>query len=510
VNPLNLESPQVPGQSDALVAGRTAFELSFSYAFAERFEAGVLMPLLQQSGSESMVVTGVAPAAGFALGDLALHGKMSLVAAGPLELGVSTTLTVPTSTSEEFAGVSGATAQARGLVAASFGRAKIAANGGFLARGTGQFGDLEQGNELTYGLAANYRVQRKLWAVGELFGAVGLSDAGSTQGVSPLETALGARYRLTRELGIVGGVGRGILPGIGAPTFRAIVSVAYTPNASDIGVLSVGGPGPGPVAEDTGDDDGDGIINARDECPDEPEDMDGFQDEDGCPDPDNDGDGLADADDLCPNEAEDMDGFKDEDGCPDLDNDEDGIPDSEDKCPDEPEDFDGFQDRDGCDDPDNDGDGIPDVIDQCALEPETINGVDDDDGCPDEGESLVMVMPDRIEVFEPVRFNKLTDKILKSSHNLLGQVAATLRANRDFLRVRIAVHVHPRNNNDLQLSQLRAQAVRKWLVQWGIEPERLEIKGFGSARPLVPKNKRGAAEVNDRIEFIVLEKRVVN
>lgn len=508
VNPLNLESPQVAGQSDALVGGRTAFDVAFSYAFANRFEAGLLMPLLQQSGSETMVVTGVEPAQGFALGDLALHGKMSLLAAGPLELGVSTTVTVPTSTSGEFAGVSGATAQARGLLAASFGRAKIAANGGFLARGTGQFGDLEQGNELTYGLAANYRVQRQLWAVGEIFGAFGLSNAGSTQGVSPLETAVGARYRLTRELGIVGGFGRGILPGIGAPTFRAIVSVAYTPNATEIGVLSVGGPGP--VAEDTGDDDVDGIINAKDECPNEPEDKDGFQDEDGCPDLDNDADGLADAADPCPNEAEDKDGFKDEDGCPDLDNDEDKIPDTEDKCPDEPEDMDSFQDRDGCDDPDNDGDGIPDVIDQCALQAESINGVDDDDGCPDEGESLVMVMPDRIEVFEPVKFSKHTDKILKSSHNMLGQVAATLRANRDFLRVRIAVHVHPRNNQDLQLSQLRAQAVRKWLVQWGIEPERLEIKGFGSARPLVPASKRGASAVNDRIEFIVLEKRVVN
>ena len=62
---------------------------------------------------------------------------------------------------------------------------------------------------------------------------------------------------------------------------------------------------------------------------------DGFQDADGCPDKDNDGDGLLDADDNCPDVAEDRDGFEDEDGCPDEDNDGDGILDVDDECPDD-------------------------------------------------------------------------------------------------------------------------------------------------------------------------------
>ncbi|HEY0253868.1 MAG TPA: outer membrane beta-barrel protein, partial [Kofleriaceae bacterium] len=82
------------------------------------------------------------------------------------------------------------------------------------------------------------------------------------------------------------------------------------------------------------DTDGDGIPDATDKCPKEPEDKDGFQDEDGCPDPDNDGDGIPDATDKCPLEAEDKDNFQDDDGCPDPDNDDDGIPDAADKCPD--------------------------------------------------------------------------------------------------------------------------------------------------------------------------------
>src|SRR5262249_59256733 len=48
------------------------------------------------------------------------------------------------------------------------------------------------------------------------------------------------------------------------------------------------------------DTDGDGIPDVLDKCPNEPEDKDGFQDMDGCPDPDNDGDGVPDTEDQCP------------------------------------------------------------------------------------------------------------------------------------------------------------------------------------------------------------------
>ena len=65
---------------------------------------------------------------------------------------------------------------------------------------------------------------------------------------------------------------------------------------------------------------------------------------------DADRDAIADSMDLCPADAEDMDGFEDEDGCPDLDNDKDGISDAKDKCPNEPETYNGYEDEDGCPD----------------------------------------------------------------------------------------------------------------------------------------------------------------
>jgi OOP family OmpA-OmpF porin len=65
---------------------------------------------------------------------------------------------------------------------------------------------------------------------------------------------------------------------------------------------------------------------------------------------DNDNDGITGVNDLCPNDEEDIDGFEDEDGCPDFDNDSDGVADGDDKCPMQPETKNGYQDEDGCPD----------------------------------------------------------------------------------------------------------------------------------------------------------------
>ncbi|HTM44337.1 MAG TPA: hypothetical protein VL137_05250, partial [Polyangiaceae bacterium] len=68
------------------------------------------------------------------------------------------------------------------------------------------------------------------------------------------------------------------------------------------------------------DSDHDGIPDEIDECPEIPEDKDGFEDQDGCNDSDNDDDGVSDAKDQCPYEQEDEDGYMDTDGCADPDN----------------------------------------------------------------------------------------------------------------------------------------------------------------------------------------------
>jgi len=41
----------------------------------------------------------------------------------------------------------------------------------------------------------------------------------------------------------------------------------------------------------------------------------------------------------------------------------------------------------------------------------------------------------------------------------------------------------------------------------GSAPARLEARGFGGNKPLVSPDQRGAAKINDRIEFIILERK---
>jgi outer membrane protein OmpA-like peptidoglycan-associated protein len=181
-----------------------------------------------------------------------------------------------------------------------------------------------------------------------------------------------------------------------APQLRAALTLAYAPRGLDSDRDRVLDRDDGCLleAEDRDgfqdqdgcpdpDNDGDGVADLADRCRDDAETSDGFEDEDGCPDLDDDEDGIPDVDDACRNDREDEDGFEDDDGCPDLDNDADGVLDGADACPRDAEDRDGFQDEDGCPELDNDADGVPDGADKCPRDREDRDGFQDDDGCPD-------------------------------------------------------------------------------------------------------------------------------
>ena len=487
----------------ALIEQRNAFVIGFGYAVTDKLELSARLPMYQQTSQDRMDGDpfGVEGADGFSLGDVAVRAKAQLLE-GTVGFAGALDVTAPTAKDGQFAGTDLPTAHVQGLLGIRSGRRlSLALNGGFLARQATQFLLLEQGSELTYGAAVGLRVLDKVAIVGEASGALGV--VGAEGKVSPFELTLGLRVRASRAATVAVGGGSGLGKAVGVADLRGFLSLVIAPGGSKIEPVKIIVP---PPPRDTRDNDGDGVVNADDACPDDPEDQDGFKDDDGCPDADNDGDGFLDGDDKCPLEAEDKDGFQDDDGCIDGDNDGDGILDVDDKCPNVAEDKDGFEDNDGCDEPDNDKDGVPDVLDQCALEPETINGVDDEDGCPDKGDAAVMLMQDRIEVLEPIQFVGTTSKLKPGAAKVLAQVGATMRAERAVKRVRVTVHVHPRGSGDDALSEKRAEEIRKWLVQWGVEPERIDAKGIGSKRPLVAKGKRGAEEINDRVEFIILER----
>lgn len=243
------------------------------------------------------------------------------------------------------------------------------------------------------------------------------------------------------------------------------------------------------------DKDGDGILNDDDICPEVVEDADGWMDLDGCPELDNDSDGVADAKDVCLNDAEDRDGFKDEDGCPDVDNDNDGVLDVGDKCPNEAEDPDGFQDQDGCPDPDNDSDGVIDADDAC---PETPTGAAvGTDGCQTAAELKAAV------VLKGVCFKTGLAELDPTSSVVLEEVAASLLA---WPNVRIEIQGHtddvgPAESNR-ELSSLRAESVRQYLIRAGIDGGRLTAVGYGEDLPVTDNTTDVGRATNRRVELV--------
>jgi hypothetical protein len=214
------------------------------------------------------------------------------------------------------------------------------------------------------------------------------------------------------------------------------------------------------------DDDLDGVLDAADTCRALPEDRDGFLDDDGCPDPDNDGDGLFDVVDACPDAAEDRDGFRDADGCPDPDNDQDGVVDALDRCPNAPEDVDGFEDGDGCPEPDNDGDGVGDLFDGAPNEAENLNFFQDGDGVP---ERLPPALARHLGrwITQPFARGRLTER----GADAVGALASALAT---WPEVRVGVVVSARSS---ELAEERALTLAAALVAEGVASDRVEPEG---------------------------------
>ena len=190
------------------------------------------------------------------------------------------------------------------------------------------------------------------------------------------------------------------------------------------------------------------------------------------------------------------------------DQDKDGIPDSQDPCLREAEDRDGHQDSDGCPEegPDNDQDGIDEAFDECPSDKETINGIDDEDGCPDTGDRRVIFDNGEFVVLDAIHFEHGSAGIKKESHELLDQIALTIKANPQIDQVRVEGHTDDTGPEEInqRLSQERAESVRGYLVQRGVTPRRLTAKGYGSSRPKRDEKTEEARSKNRRVDFVVI------
>ncbi len=215
-------------------------------------------------------------------------------------------------------------------------------------------------------------------------------------------------------------------------------------------------------------------------------------------------DGISDDADECKDTPEDRDGHADDDGCPDFDDDADGIADANDKCPREAEDVDAFEDADGCPEPDNDRDTFLDPDDQCPNEAEVINGNHDYDGCPDEG--LIEMRNDRIVLEERVLFDFERARVRTAARPILTAIAKLFELHPEWIKIRIEGHADTRGDAqyNLELSQRRAENVRKEILKLGIPEGVIDAVGFGSEKPRDLRDEEDAHHRNRRVEFVVV------
>ncbi|HLT35509.1 MAG TPA: OmpA family protein [Enhygromyxa sp.] len=219
---------------------------------------------------------------------------------------------------------------------------------------------------------------------------------------------------------------------------------------------------------------------------------------------DRDGDGIVDESDACPDQAETVNGYQDTDGCPESDQDGDGFYDDQDSCPAEAETVNGYQDEDGCPESDRDGDGFYDDQDSCPDEPETDNGYQDEDGCPDE-------VPREVQEFtgtiKGITFDNNQATIRSSSTPTLDKAVEVLKANPD-IRIKISGHTDSKGdrNHNLDLSSRRAESVKNYLVEHGIDESRILTEGLGPDKPIDSNDTKAGRANNRRIEFEIVRR----
>ncbi|HEX8954179.1 MAG TPA: OmpA family protein [Polyangia bacterium] len=208
-----------------------------------------------------------------------------------------------------------------------------------------------------------------------------------------------------------------------------------------------------------------------------------------------DGDGVVDRLDKCPSQP----GPKENAGCAWPDSDGDGVSDNVDKCPDKA----GPVENQGCPWPDSDGDGILDKDDKCPNQPETKNGYQDEDGCPDEVPAAVKAFSGKVE---GISFANGKAVILPSSFAVLDKATQVLK---DYPTIKLEIQGHtddvgPHDKN-VALSQARADAVQKYLVDHGVEGARLSAKGYGPDKPIADNKTKAGKAQNRRVEFQLVQ-----
>ncbi len=379
----------------------------------------------------------------------------------------------------------------------------LTGNLGFMFRPVRATASNATGAETILAIAGGVKfLDNKLRIGAEVSTGTGLrGDTFFKRGSSPLDGMLSGTYQLGGGLYTSLGVGGGALPAAGSPAFRMVLRVGWASPWPEAPKPPPPAPPPPP------DTDADGVLDKDDACLKTP----GLKTADpatnGCPDTDK--DGIIDPQDACPNEAGPKTDDPKTNGCPPPppppDKDKDGIVDAEDACPDVPGVKHTDPKKNGCP-ADRDNDGVADDKDACPDDPGPATADPATNGCPVKTK-FAQVKGSAIVITEKVNFATNSDVIVgNTSFQVLDSVFEILDKTPAIKKVRIDGHTDnkgkPEYNQDL--SQRRADSVKKYLLKKGLDAGRVDALGKGQDAPIADNKTEIGRAKNRRVEFVIV------
>lgn len=509
VRPLVLSTDVATGD---VVSRQTLVHIDAAIALWDRLLIDVAAPIVLAQGGDDPKVNGmpISSPSSASLGDMRLGVRLRPFGSdgAPIQIAVAANAYAPTGGDGNFAGDGG------------FRLAPVVILGGRINKvvwsidGGASFRSSDNPSTVNYGLGFGVLLLEDFLQVGaEVYGATPLSgglltvsDNSSVErsGTTNLELMLSARFRLFWGLSVNAAAGPGLTDAVGTPSFRAVAGLGWTMPPKASGVEGAAAPA---------DTDKDGILDAVDACPHAHGVMSDDPKRRGCPVVDRDEDGVPDVDDACPDKQGDKSVDKAKNGCP-TDADGDGISDDVDACPQEKGVASTDVAKNGCVEapppppPDADGDGLIDSADACPQEKgeKSAEGADaSSSGCP----KNVRVKGSEIALLQPVVFRTVKGKesIDPASEPVLKDVADVIAQHPEFLKIEVQGYtdnVGTAKTNE-KASGARAELCRAWLVEHGVQADRVVSKGYGPASPIADNRTAEGRKANRRVQILVLE-----
>jgi len=523
------------GEQLGLLENAVQMNLLGGYVF-KQVRAGIDVPIfLLASGEDG------ADGSGTGLGDIALDVKGTVLSADkfPVGLALGGRLMLPTLTSDAPVGTPGPSGELQVIGSQNFGPVTVAANLGSRFLPETSLENVDWNDQFFYRLGGGYEIIEGAGASLDIAGQLNYNEPLNNPAGSPAEFLAGGWYRVLDDYVLRAGAGAGMNSGVGSPDARVVVSFAYEPAKIF-------------------DRDLDTIVDTDDACPDNPEDFDEYKDTDGCPDPSTavffevvgaDGDFVYDAvttvrTEFGPHEdgatfelpmhpgeytvevsAERYDNTSQAIVVPQGDSHTVRV----EMAPSfgtvvlrvrgpEGEKLDGRA---------NVGEDTCTVTEgRCTIAADAGPGqlfvraegykTEIVDVAVVAGEEVAVtvrmepakavVTREKIEILEKVFFDTAKTTIQSGSFELLDEVAGILLEYPDIKKIRVEGHTDSRGSAryNMNLSQGRADAVRQYLIDKGVDPERLVSQGFGEDSPIDAASTTAAYEMNRRVEFVIL------